>query len=253
MNGFVPDHDGALVRASPNAGERRGGVRPDLVILHYTGMGTGQAAEDWLCTPESHVSCHYIVHEDGCIVQMVREADRAWHAGAGSWFGRDDVNSFSVGIEIVNPGHEAGCPPFPDRQIEQVVALSRDICARWRIAPERVLGHSDVAPGRKIDPGERFPWAVLASHEVGHFVEPVPVTDGDVLRDGDSGEAVATLQEALASYGYGVEINGVFDDRTRAVVEAFQRHFRPGRVDGIADLSTVETLKRLHAALERIS
>lgn len=248
MKSFAPDHEGAVVRPSPNAGKRRGDAEPDLLILHYTGMGTGQAAEDWLCMPESHVSCHYIVHEDGGIVQMVREADRAWHAGAGSWFGRDDLNSFSIGVEIVNPGHEAGCPLFPDRQIEQVVALSRDICARWNIAAERVLGHSDVAPGRKIDPGECFPWAVLARHGVGRFVEPVPVTHGDILGEGDSGEAVAMLQKALASYGYGVEISGDFDVRTRVVVEAFQRHFRPERVDGVADRSTVETLQRLHAA-----
>jgi N-acetylmuramoyl-L-alanine amidase len=178
MSGFAPDHPGAEVVVSPNFGPRREGVRPDCLILHYTGMETAQAAESRLCAPESEVSAHYLVHEDGRIVQMVRESDRAWHAGKGSWKGRCDVNSFSIGIEIVNCGPLGGFPDFPAVQIEAVAALARDICARHGIAPERVLAHSDIAPGRKIDPGERFPWARLHELGVGHYVPPAPVQGG---------------------------------------------------------------------------
>lgn len=249
MSGFSPDYGPAEVRVSPNFGPRRDGLTPDLLMLHYTGMDSGAAAEDWLCNPASEVSSHYIVHEDGRVVQMVREADRAWHAGRGSWGGRSDVNSFSIGIEIVNPGPLAAFPAFPDRQIEAVTALSRDICARWRIVPHRVLAHSDTAPGRKADPGERFPWPVLATAGVGHLVEPAPLGGGRFLATGDRGQPVEALQSMLSLYGYGLEINGFYDEATRAAVEAFQRHFRPARVDGVADRSTIETLHRLLAAL----
>lgn len=245
MTGFVPDMAGADVRVSPNFGPRRDDQRPDCVILHYTGMESGQAAEDWLCSDQSEVSSHYLVHEGGGIVQMVREADRAWHAGKGSWKGLADVNSFSIGIEIVNPGPLGGFPPFPDAQIEAVIALIDDISARWNVAPERILAHSDVAPGRKIDPGEAFPWAYLAERGIGHFVEPAPVRGGRFLAMGESGQPVEALQSMLSLYGYGLEINGFFDDATRDVVAAFQRHFRPARVDGVADQSTIETLHRL--------
>lgn len=251
MSGFLPDHPGAEVRVSPNFGPRRDGKRADAVIVHYTGMDTGRAAEAWLCNPESEVSAHYLVHEDGSIVQMVREADRAWHAGAGSWHGETDMNSRSVGIEIVNPGHFLGYPEFAERQIEAVIGLCRGIGLRHGVAPERVLAHSDIAPARKADPGEKFPWRRLAESGVGHFTRPVPVRDGRVLAQGSVGEAVERLQSMLALYGYGVEISGKFDDMTRLAVAAFQRHFRPSLVDGAADESTVETLHVLLEALAR--
>lgn len=249
MTGFAPDFVGADVRVSPNFGPRAEGARPDLLILHYTGMETGDAAEAWLCAQESEVSSHYLVHEDGRVVQMVREGDRAWHAGKGSWKGRADVNSWSIGIEIVNPGPLAQFPDFPDVQIAAVIELARDICARHHISPERVLAHSDVAPGRKIDPGERFPWSKLAEKGVGHYVQPAPIQGGRFLAMGDRGEPVEALQSMLSVYGYGLEINGLFDEMTKLVVEAFQRHFRPARVDGVADRSTIETLHRLLIAL----
>lgn len=232
-------------RASPNFGPRRNGLRPNILLLHYTGMATGKAAEDWLCNAGSEVSSHYLVHEDGSVVQMVREADRAWHAGKASWKGEADINSRSIGIEIVNEGHEGGLPAFPDPQIAALVRLCRDIASRHAIAPERVLGHSDVAPGRKIDPGERFPWAALAAEGVGHFVEPAAVRPGAALGKGDSGADVARLQEMLSDYGYAVSVDGRYDAHTALVVEAFQRHFRPSRVDGAADASTRETLALL--------
>ena len=175
MSGFAPDHAGAEVRPSPNFGPRIGYAAPDMIILHYTGMETGQAAEDWLCDPAGQVSSHYLVHEDGRIVQMVRERDRAWHAGKSSWRGVTDINSCSVGIEIVNPGHALGYRDFPKPQIDAVIELCRGIVARHAIVRERVLAHSDVAPGRKIDPGERFPWRRLAKAGIGHFVS-IPIS-----------------------------------------------------------------------------
>jgi len=249
MSGFASEHEGADVRVSPNFGPRRDGLTADCIILHYTGMESGEAAERWLCDPASEVSSHYLVHEDGRVVQMVREADRAWHAGRSSWRGRTDINSCSVGIEIANPGHAFGYPDFSGRQIEMVVELCRGICARHHIAPERVLAHSDVAPGRKIDPGEKFPWRALHAAGVGHMVEPAPIQGGRFLSGGDRGEPVEALQSMLALYGYGVEISGQFDPATKAVVEAFQRHFRQELVDGVADRSTIDTLHRLLAAL----
>jgi N-acetylmuramoyl-L-alanine amidase len=249
VTGFAPDYVGAHARASPNFGERRVGITPDAIILHYTGMESGDAAEDWLCSPQSEVSSHYLIHEDGRIVQMVREADRAWHAGTSFWAGASDMNSHSIGIEIANPGHEFGYTDFPRVQIEAVIALCRDITARHTIRRERVLAHSDIAPGRKIDPGEKFPWAALAAAGVGHWVEPESLGEDAGLRLGDSGDPVRSLQSQLQRYGYGVESSGEFDDRTRIVVEAFQRHFRPARVDGIADRSTMGTLEKLLGTL----
>ena len=249
MSGFLPDHDGAEVRVSPNFGPRREGAWPEIIVLHYTGMETGEAAEAWLCDPVSEVSSHYLVHEDGCITQMVRESDRAWHAGKSSWRGETDVNSSSVGIEIVNPGHTFGYRDFPAAQIEAVAALCRGISGRHGVRPENVLAHSDVAPGRKVDPGEKFPWKLLAEGGVGHFVEPLPIRGGRFLSAGDRGEPVEALQSMLALYGYGVDISGIFDQQTKIVVEAFQRHFRTEQIDGIADRSTIETLHRLLSAL----
>ncbi|MBO0902582.1 N-acetylmuramoyl-L-alanine amidase [Jiella sp. MQZ13P-4] len=239
------------LRPSPNRNERRCFGPPSILILHYTGMGTGEGAVRWLQDPASEVSCHYVVHEDGRIVQMVPEAERAWHAGQGSWQGVSDVNSLSIGIEIVNPGHAGGLPDFPPPQIDAVAGLAADIVARNAIRPERVLGHSDVAPARKQDPGEKFPWEVLAARGIGHFVPAAAIRDGRVLAEGDAGPSVLALQRRLAGYGYDVPPTGRFDDVTRCAVTAFQRHFRPARVDGIADVSTVATLDALIGALAR--
>jgi N-acetylmuramoyl-L-alanine amidase len=249
MSGFSPDHAGAEVRVSPNFGPRAGASRPDMIILHYTGMKTGDAAEAWLCTPESQVSSHYLVHEDGRIVQMVRESDRAWHAGKSFWRGVTDINSHSIGVEIVNPGHEFGYRGFPPRQVAALIELCRGIVARHPIPPQRVLAHSDVAPGRKVDPGERFPWRQLAEAGISHFVAPARAGGKPVLQPGDEGAAVEQLQSMLSLYGYGIDITGRYDEPTGVVVAAFQRHFRPRRVDGLADRSTIDTLRRLLQAL----
>ncbi|MCB1472128.1 MAG: N-acetylmuramoyl-L-alanine amidase [Rhodobiaceae bacterium] len=233
---------------SPNHGERREGP-VDMLVLHYTGMESAQAAHDWLCDPKSEVSSHYFVYENGDICQLVAEDRRAWHAGAAAWGGVSDINSRSIGIEIANPGHAYCYPDFPAVQMEAVTALCADICARLAIAPRLVLAHSDVAPARKIDPGEKFDWALLARHGIGHWVVPAPARGGRFFQQGDSGQPVEALQAMLALYGYGVEVSGIYDTTTQQAVSAFQRHFRQEKVDGIADVSTIETLHRLLSAL----
>ena len=253
MSAVACDHAGACPAPSPNFGARRDGRSPDMIILHYTGMETADGALKWLCTPESEVSCHYFVHEDGRIEQLVREADRAWHAGRSVWKGETDINSASIGIEIANAGHPGGLPDFPEAQVAAVIELCRDCGERWDIAPERVLAHSDVAPIRKVDPGEKFPWGRLHAAGVGHWVEPTAVTGGRFFLEGDAGQPVEALQTMLSLYGYGTEINGVYCGKTAGDVAAFQRHFRQERVDGIADFSTIDTLHRLLSALPRLT
>ena len=242
----------ADVRPSPNHDERAGGRSPDMIVLHYTGMLDAKAALDRLCDPLSKVSAHYLVFEDGRVVQMVQESRRAWHAGQSFWSGETDLNSCSIGIEIVNPGHDYGYPDFPKRQIAAVTALCRGISTRNTIPPMRVLAHSDIAPSRKSDPGEKFPWRTLYNSGIGHWVKPAPITeDNGVLALGDRGNGVTALQESLGKYGYGVTANGTYDSVTHDVVAAFQRHFRPERIDGVGDQSTFRTLRDLLAQQTR--
>jgi N-acetylmuramoyl-L-alanine amidase len=190
------------------------------------------------------------VLEDGSVLQLVPEARRAWHAGAGRWKGEEDLNSASIGIEIVNQGHDAGTlPAYPAVQIESVIALCRDILTRHTISPERILAHSDIAPARKRDPGEHFPWAQLHASGIGHYVPPVPISGGRFLARGEQGQPVEALQAMLALYGYGIDVTGIYDLTTEQVVAAFQRHFRQERVDGVADASTITTLRDLIKAL----
>jgi len=256
MAAFVPDVAFVTtVRPSPNHGERRGGP-PDMIVLHYTGMASADEALAKLCDGEPtdghRVSAHYFIGEDGRLVQCVPEARRAWHAGVSSWEGKHDVNSRSIGIEIANPGHDFGYPDFPEAQIAAVIALCRDILLRHRLRPDRVVAHSDVAPARKRDPGERFPWRLLSDEGIGLWVAPAEITAGPSLQAGDRGAAIAELQANLAAYGYGIEATGRFDSASRDVVAAFQRHFRPALIDGRADSSTVDTLRRLLAARQRM-
>ncbi len=255
----------ARVYPSPNHGERKPGktlgtMGPDSIILHYTGMADAASALLWLANPVSEVSCHYFVFEDGRVWQMVPENRRAWHAGKSSWQGETDMNSRSIGIEIANPGHTLtktppephAYPDFPEAQIDTVARLVKDIAARWNIRPARILAHSDIAPGRKVDPGEKFPWARLA--EAGSGLWPAldalaaaRAASGQSYRPGDEGMPVAALQSMFAAFGYGIEITGVYDQRTLDVTAAFQRHWRQARVDGIADPETVKLLRALIA------
>ncbi len=248
---FVPDSSVVeRVEASPNFDERTGLARPDMIVLHYTGMQFSHEALDRLRDVKARVSSHYMVMDNGSIVQLVPEVKRAWHAGLSSWNGDTDINSRSIGIEICNPGHEFGYPEFPARQIAAVITLCRSILTRNIVRPENIVAHSDVAPSRKQDPGEKFPWKRLAQSNIGLWVEPVSIAEGPVLKPDDTGDKVVELQKALTDYGYGIDANGTYDAITRDVVTAFQRHFRPAKIDGLTDVSTRETLRKLLVARE---
>lgn len=228
-----------LERPSPNFNARSPGAIT-LLVLHYTGMQSAGDALARLCDRQAKVSAHYLIDEAGSIYRLVEEEHRAWHAGVSFWAGEKDVNSRSIGIELVNPGHDLGYRDFPPEQMRALADLAAEILARHPIPARHVLGHSDVAPGRKRDPGERFDWAWLAGQGVGLWPAITPFDAGmkpDVL----------ALQADLARYGYRVLQTGIYGVETRAVVTAFQRHFRPARVDGLADAGTVSVLKQLLA------
>ncbi|MBO6782174.1 MAG: N-acetylmuramoyl-L-alanine amidase [Alphaproteobacteria bacterium] len=220
--------------ASPNCNARKAerGQHPviDTLVIHYTGMVPTWRARNWLCSPESQVSAHYLLDEDGTVWRLVDEADRAWHAGVGAWRGWHDLNSRSIGIEVSNPGHDYGYRPFPDRQIAALIELCRGVLDRHPIPPRNVIGHSDLAPARKIDPGELFPWRELAEAGVGLWTdnlgEPVPVPD------------VASTLDAI---GYDTAGNDL-----ATVISAFQRRFRPANFDGEADEETRARLAAIH-------
>lgn len=236
---------------SPNIEPRKAGYRPDLLLLHYTGMRSVEKAIDWLARPESKVSCHYVVAEDGTITQMVAEKMRAWHAGHSFWKGSTDINSCSIGIEIHNPGHDQGYPDFPQVQMDAVTRLATDIVARHRIPKVRVLAHSDVAPQRKIDPGEKFDWRGLAQAGAGRWIAPEPIDENSwSLGPGARSEKVAETQYLLRAYGYGIDVTGMLDEATAFVLRAFQLHWRPARIDSRLDASTLSTIRRLLAAAE---
>ncbi len=236
----------AKVVPSGNFGARADGTRPDLIVLHYTGMPSADDALRRLCDPAAQVSAHYLVFEDGRVVQMVPERMRAWHAGVSCWRGERDINSRSIGIEIANPGHEFGYPDFPERQIEATLGLCRDIAARHGIGRHGLVAHSDVAPARKQDPGEKFPWARFAAAGLGLWVKPAPLScAGSELAPGRSGRDVAALRNALTQLGYEAGTGVDYDEPLTMAVAAFQRHFRPARIDGVADASTRDTLRRL--------
>ena len=220
---------------SPNFDARRS--PPDMLVLHYTGMPTGEAALARLRDPEAKVSAHYLVEQDGRVFRLVAEERRAWHAGVSFWQGDRDCNAVSIGIEIVNPGHEFGYRAFPKVQIDRLLELIADIRTRWTIPDDRIVGHSDVAPERKEDPGELFPWKRLAKAGHGLWIEPKPAP-GAPLRIGDEGAGVLVLQSGLQRLGYDCERNGRYDERLASIVTAFQRHWRPSAVHGIADGET---------------
>ena len=212
---------------SPNFGPRRNGPLVDLLVLHYTGMASAAEALARLCDPAAEVSAHYLIDEDGTVHALVDEAMRAWHAGRGWWRGETDVNSRSIGIELVNPGHEFGYRPFPATQIAALTALAAGILARHPIPPRNVVGHADVAPGRKRDPGELFPWRELAAAGIGLW--PAPAVAG------------SDPMAMLAAHGYDITDAG-------AAIAAFQRHFRPARVDGVIDAETAALMAGLTPA-----
>lgn len=254
-------------RPSPNFDARQRPV--DLIVLHYTGMQSLDAALDRLTDPApkagrypgpwqdpgidpntdlSRVSAHYVVAQSGEIFGLVDEEARAWHGGVSTWRGLEGVNHNAIGIEIENGGHDFGLPPYPDAQIASVIALVWDILERRRLPVTAVVGHSDVAPGRKADPGEHFPWVALGAAGVALWPDFAGGTPGPALAGlGAEAPEVAGLQEALAGIGYGVPVTGAYCAITEACVAAFQRRFRPERVDGALD---AQTLDRVSAVLD---
>ena len=238
---------------SPNWDERPEEAGPvDTLVLHYTGMVSAEAALARMTDPSAKVSAHWCVGEDGTLWRLVPEQHRAWHAGVSKWRGRRSLNDRSVGIELVNPGHEHGYRPFPPAQMDAVIELARAVVARHHIAPRNVVAHSDIAPTRRQDPGELFDWARLAQVGIGLWPETGERTaqDRSPLRQGDSGAAVRRQQERLCTFGYGLVADGNFDATTAAVVRAFQRHYRQARVDGVIDAGTAAVLAEVNALAE---
>jgi N-acetylmuramoyl-L-alanine amidase len=218
---------------SPNFDERPKDAVIDILLMHYTGMQSGAAAVARLCDADSRVSSHYTVDEDGTVYSHVAEEHRAWHAGVSYWAGETNVNARSIGIEIVNPGHEFGYREFPEAQIAAVIELANGILTRHKIPPARVLGHSDVAPARKADPGELFPWARLAEQGIGLW----PKSKAAPLRGG--------FEDNLRSFGYGIRPDT--DVSLDVAITAFQRHWRPALLNGVADAECERILAALVA------
>ena len=225
-------------RASPNHDARVEAV--DMLILHYTGMTSGQAAIDRLCDPAARVSAHYVIEEDGAAWQLVAEDRRAWHAGVSYWRGAEQVNGRSIGIELVNPGHEFGYRPFPAPQIDALIALCRGILGRHPIPPRNVVGHADVAPARKEDPGELFPWQRLAAVGIGLW--PTPAAD--------AAAGWPAVARDLAAVGYQVGTGAPGDPALRLALVAFQRHWRQRLCDGEPDRESAACLAGLRSLVD---
>jgi N-acetylmuramoyl-L-alanine amidase len=262
---------------SPNFDDRKRPIR--FVVLHYTGMQSadgalrvlsdplpqreaylneippnpllvdGRPADPVLIpAPMNKVSSHYLVYEDGRIFQLVDEAKRAWHAGRGSWDGETDMNSCSIGIEIANGGHDFGLPDYPEGQVQSVMALVKAIMTRHGLDRQHVIGHSDLAPSRKPDPGEKFPWQRLADAGLSIWPKPGP-EDGNqtVVFDtlGALDARLVAMQGSLSEIGYGVTNNGTYDATLKDIIRAFQRRFRQSKADGIIDVETLALIERV--------
>jgi len=231
---------------SPNFDNRT--LPVSLLVLHYTGMESGAAALERLCDPEAKVSAHYMVGEDGNVTQLVDEHKRAWHAGVSEWQGERDINSASIGIEIVNGGHDypdaqGALPLFPEVQIDIVIALSHSIIAQY--GPLTLLGHSDIAPDRKKDPGEHFPWVKLAAAGLGYWPQNITHDRRILFEPGARDRGISIIQRGLAHIGYSARITGVFDGKTQHIIQALQRRYRPDQIDGMIDVQTMEIVKAL--------
>jgi N-acetylmuramoyl-L-alanine amidase len=223
-------------RTSPNHTDRGSAARIDMLVLHYTGMPSAMAALDRLCDPAARVSAHYVVEEDGTVWRLVPEMRRAFHAGISCWRSERDLNWVSIGVEIVNPGHEWGYREFPEAQMSVVTRLCRDILSRHSIPPDRVVAHSDIAPDRKTDPGELFDWPRLARAGIGIWPEP-------------SGRGAPTpIDRSGAVAGLGAIGYCCGPSTETAAIAAFQRRFRPARYDGVLDGETAARIGEVGAA-----
>lgn len=222
-----------IKKSSPNFNTRPENTLIDTIILHYTGMVSLEAALERMCDARCEVSAHYCVDENGDIYQLVEDESRAWHAGKSFWQGRDNLNNNSIGIEIVNTGHEFGYKPFADAQMQAVLELLKKLFKAHNINKKRVLGHSDIAPDRKEDPGELFNWQLLANNQLSiwHGLEEGFFKSFDnILNFGDEGERVKQVQEKLSKFGYKIELTSKFDEQTRFAITAFYRRFVPARI-----------------------
>lgn len=223
-----------IAHPSPNFGPRPDGTSIDILVIHYTGMESGAAALARLCDPDAEVSAHYLIEEDGRIFQLVEDADRAWHAGVASWRGAADINDRSIGIELVNPGHEFGYRPFPGPQMTALIALAGELLVRHDIPAHNIVGHSDVAPVRKQDPGELFDWRRLSEAGIGLW----PVTSDEAAGAGDAADA----SRLLRTIGYDAS-------DLEAAVMAFQRRYLPHRIDGRVDQDVLDRLAAVAALI----
>lgn len=232
---------------TPNFNERPEGAIIDILVMHYTGMQSAEAALNHMCNPEAQVSAHYMVYEDGRIINLVPEEKRAWHAGISCWHGVSSLNDTSIGIEIVNPGHEFGYRPFPEMQMGAVKELAKDIMQRRFIEPRNVVGHSDIAPLRKQDPGELFDWKWLAKDGVGLWpdVRKMWKSDAVLVEPGIEGVDAARVQKMLSDYGYHIRVDGYYGPKTEEIIKAFKRHFVPEQLNIMWDKLAEERLKRL--------
>ncbi len=229
---------------SPNFEPRPRGVAIDMLIIHYTGMENAVSALAHMRDPKARVSAHFVIDEDGTIYRMVAENKRAWHAGTASWGGETNINDRSIGIELVNPGTEFGYRHFPEPQMLTLERLAGDLLERHAIPARNVLGHSDVAPARKQDPGELFDWARLAAAGIGLW----PATHQP--KKTDNSPDILEAQKLLKSFGYDISANGEEDEHTRLVITAFQSHFHPSGVRGKMDAGTFAVLRAVAAAAQ---
>lgn len=222
-----------------------------MILLHYTGMDNEEETIKRLCCRKAQVSAHYLILENGAIIGLVSEDKRAWHAGQSQWHQEKDINSCSIGIEISNRGHnylarDKTPPAFTNIQISAVIALIKDLRTRWTIPQNRILGHSDVAPFRKCDPGEMFPWSLLAQEGIGLWPPLEPFSDDTVLFEKNlSSSDIKKVHHNLSIIGYAIEQKSFFDNELKTYIKAFQRHFRPTQIDGITDYSTINTLEHV--------
>ncbi len=208
---------------------------PTYVVLHYTDMPDCQLAADLLCDPAAKVSAHYLIGRDGKVIQLVDEVRRAWHAGVSYWRGERDMNAASIGIEL---DHEGGSSDFPDVQMNALYELLDSIVTRQKIDARNVIGHSDIAPGRKLDPGAAFDWAALHRAGFGVWLEDIAIENLPTLREGSTDDGVVAVQKALAQFGFEIAADGIYGAQTAKMVAAFQLHFRTAQVDGVADAET---------------
>jgi N-acetylmuramoyl-L-alanine amidase len=213
--------------ASPNFDDRLSSTSIDMLVIHYTGMRSAKAALDRLCDPQAKVSAHYFIDEDGDVISLVDESKRAWHAGIASWRGMSDINTRSIGVELVNPGHDLGYRDFPKPQMAALIDLLIGILSRYSIPARNVVGHSDIAPCRKIDPGERFDWAGLAEKGIGLWPNEANINDN-----------FSNIAPMLSEYGYDIS-------SPPHAIAAFQRHFHPETINKNIDYETIGRLKKL--------